>query len=76
LLKCCHRPDLRCQFGRIPEAGGPGQFNQTFDYLVVHAALDEQTRAGDAGLTRGCKYPGNCPFDRVLQIGIVENDVG
>lgn len=44
--------------------------------LVVHAALDQYSRTGGAGLTHVLEYSKHGPLGSFLQVGLFEDDVG
>ena len=61
---------------RIADPGCPRDVDEPSDEPVVDRALQEQPRAGDAGLPAGGKNPGDGAHDGGCKIGIVEHDVG
>ncbi len=69
-------PDLGIEARGIADARGLGNRGQAVDHLVMHLALDQQPRARDAGLAGGGENAGDGAVDRVIQLGIGEDDVG
>ena len=71
-----YRPDLRGRVYRIAHAGGTRDRQQLLDEALVDAVLHQQARARDAGLTRRREDAGDRTKDCLLQVGILEDDVG
>ena len=71
-----HRPDLGLGQARVAELGLLGHGDQLLDELVVDRLLQQQPRAGDAGLARRREDAGDGAAHRIVQDAVVEHDVG
>ena len=69
-------PDLRVQVHRVAHAGRARDGEQLLDERVVDAVLHQQARAGDAGLPGRREDAGDRAEHRLLEVGVVEHDVG
>ena len=69
------RPHLGLELHRITHACRCCELNKPLRKVFFDRSLHEQPRAGDAGLSRRSKDPGNHTFYRVVDLGIVEYDV-
>ena len=62
--------------GRIAEPDVAHEVDQLGDEAVVDRALHEQPRARLAALPRRREDPRDHPLDRLVEVGVVEDDVG
>src|SRR5207244_5730630 len=68
--------DLGVEIARVAYARGLGKIHDFVDELVVDGPLREQSRPGNASLAGRREDPGDDTLHRIVEIGIVENDIG
>ncbi len=68
--------DLRGSVERIAHARGLGESEQALDELRVNRAMDQRARARDAGLAGGREDSRHHAFHGLIEIGVVENNIG
>src|SRR6185436_11632896 len=69
------RPDLGVGERRIAQLRGADEGDQLLEELVVDASLQQEARARLAALAGRRENPRDHTLDRLIEIGIVENDV-
>ena len=69
-------PDLGIGERRIAQLGGANEGDQLLEELVVDAPLQQETRARLATLAGRRENPRDDTLDSLIEIGIVEHDVG
>ena len=67
---------LGCGFEGIAHLRGLRQREQLIDKLIVHRAMNQRARAGDAGLPGRREDAGDHTFDGFVEISVIENNVG
>src|SRR3546814_4664060 len=71
-----YRPYLRIPAHGVADFCGTSKINQTFYELIMDGSLNQQTRAGHAGLAAGRKNAGHDPFDGIVLVSIRKHDIG